>query len=68
MVASESLNRDAPNADCSGCDCEANEPSSGEARSLRLLRRLSVGVTAAARLRLLLSVDEASGERGDELA
>lgn len=75
IVASESLNFDAPNAECSTCDadrdadCDANEPSSGEARSLGLLRRLGVGVVAPARLRLLLSVDEsASADCKDVLA
>lgn len=66
MVASESLNLDAPRAECSGCDCEANEPSRGEARSLRLLRRLGVGVIALPRLKLLLSVDETSPDCDDE--
>lgn len=65
MVASESLNLDAPRAECSGCDCEAKDPSRGEARSLRLLSRLGVGVTALPRLRLLLSVVETSSSTGD---
>lgn len=71
MVASESLNLDAPRAECRGCDCEAKDPSRGDARSLRLLRRLGVGVAALPRLRQLLSVDETSPdceEDCDELA
>jgi len=68
MVASESLNLDAPNADCKGCDSERKDPRRGEANSLRLLRMLGVGVRILPRLRLLLFVEDPSPECDKELS